>query len=89
MKSKDNLELFKEDLKKKSPIIGANSALKLVKAGKAKRVYVSKNCPQDLKNDLQRYSNVSKSEYYELSINSDELGTLCKKPFLIAVLTYD
>ncbi|MBI4155490.1 ribosomal L7Ae/L30e/S12e/Gadd45 family protein [Candidatus Woesearchaeota archaeon] len=89
MKSKDNLELLKEDLKKKSPIIGANFALGLLKSGKAKKVYVAKNCPKDLKEGLKRYSGIFKSEYYELDMNSDELGTLCKKPFSIAVLTYD
>ncbi len=89
MKNKNSLEILKAELKKKKPIIGANSALKLVKNSRAKQIYVSKNCPTNLKEDLKRYSEIFKAEYHELDINSEELGVLCKKTFPIAVLSYD
>ena len=87
--NQDSLSLLKEDLKKKAPIIGLNTALKSVKNGKATRIYVSKNCPDKVKEDLKRYTSLFKTEYYELNINSEEVGTLCKKLFPIAVLSYE
>ena len=87
-KSKDPLELLKSELKEKNPIIGADSVLKLVKNSKAKKIYISKNCPDELREDLRHYTTVFKAEFIELTISSEELGVLCKKPFSIAVLSY-
>jgi ribosomal protein L30E len=85
----DTLSLLKDDLKKKAPVIGLSAALKSIKNGKARRIYVSKNCPENIKEDLKRYTGLFKAEYYELNINSEEVGTLRKKLFQIAVLSYE
>ncbi len=88
-KSKSQIETLKTELKKKKPNIGTDTTINLVKNGRAKQVFVSKNCPDNIKEDLKRYSEIFKAEYHELDINSEELGILCKKPFPIAVLSYD
>lgn len=88
-KDKDSLSLLKEELKAKSPMIGTDVTIKLAKSGKAKKVFFTKNCPTETKEDLKHYSKIFNYEVYELSIDSGELGIICKKPFPIAVLSYD
>jgi len=88
-KNKDTLSQLKDELKAKSPKIGTEVTIKLAKSGKAKKVFFTKNCPTETKEDLNRYSKIFNYEIYELNIDSGELGIICKKPFPIAVLSYD
>ncbi|MBW2989914.1 ribosomal L7Ae/L30e/S12e/Gadd45 family protein [Candidatus Woesearchaeota archaeon] len=84
--SRDISEIRKM-LKKKAIIIGADRALKGIRLGKVKKVYLSANCSESLKKTIGHYSKLSRVEIVNLRHPSDELGILCKKPFSISVLS--
>lgn len=81
------IDEIKKLLKSKSLIIGTERTVKSLKIGKLSRVYVSANCPKEVKEDLKYYGELSATPIIELEQTNEEIGTLCKKPFLISVLS--
>ena len=81
-----NRDDIKQALKDKKTVIGTNSVIKNLKLGKLVRVYVTLNCPNTVKEDIERYSDLAKTEIVKLKISNDSLGTLCKKPFSVSLL---
>lgn len=74
-------------LKGKGVTVGTKRALKNLKLGKVKRVYLSSNCSEKVSETIQHYAKLSKAEIIHLKYPNDELGLLCKKPFSISVLS--
>lgn len=68
-------------------IIGTNRTIKYLKSGRISRVYVSSNCPQDIRNDMKYYGELSETPIIELDQTNEELGNICKKPFYVSVLS--
>ncbi len=79
-------ETIKSQLKADLIVIGTEVTLKGIKTGKISRVYVSKNAPQAVRDDIKHYSDLEGTEIIDLEMFNDELGTLCKKHFPISVL---
>ena len=77
---------LKKLLETKKLIVGTGRAMKLVKAGKLSKVFISSNCPLTVKESLARYAKIAGASVTELSQTNSQLGTLCKKPFAISVL---
>ena len=77
---------IKKQLKEKKLIIGTDSVIKSAKTDKLKRVYFSRNTPENVKKDITYYSKLGKIEVIALNLANDELGELCNKPFSISVL---
>ena len=71
----------------KNLIVGTGRTLKYLKSGKISRVYVSSNCPDGIRADLKYYGELSATPILELDQTNEELGTICKKPFFISVLS--
>jgi large subunit ribosomal protein L30e len=65
---------------------GANSALKSVKAKKAKLIVLASNCPQSIKQDIEYYCKLSEVPVSVFRGESTDLGALCGKPFDVSVL---
>jgi large subunit ribosomal protein L30e len=63
---------------------GINEAKKAVKAGKAKLIVLSLNCPKSYIEDIEKIKKVST---YTFKGSNIDLGSTCGKPFPIAVLT--
>lgn len=78
---------IKDLLKKKNLVIGTERTLKLAKASKISKAYVSSNCPETVKDDLQQYSSIAKFDIVHVKQNNEELGILCKKPFHISLIS--
>lgn len=74
-------------LKSKSLIIGSERTLKNLKLGKVSKVYVSSNCSEKTEGAIEHYSKLSNTNVVKLKYPNDELGTVCKKPFSISVLS--
>ncbi len=70
-------------LKKGKIVIGTEVTLKALKNGKAKSVFLAKNCPEDLRKQIKKYCDISGVELNELDQTNEELGSTCKKPFSI------
>lgn len=82
--------MYEEEIRKyltsKKLLIGTDRTLKNIRKGLISKVYVAANCSDDLMKDLKRYSKMSGFEIFETKIPNDELGSVCKKPFHIALL---
>ena len=63
---------------------GINEAKKAMKAGQAKLVIISSNCPKDFIVEIEKFSKVSS---YNFKGSNVELGSTCGKPFPISILT--
>jgi len=81
------IDEIKKLLKSKSLVIGTERTVKYLKTGKLSRVYCSSNCPQEVKDDLKYYGQLSNTPIINLEQANDEVGVVCKKPFLISVLS--
>jgi large subunit ribosomal protein L30e len=77
---------IKKDLENEKSVNGTERTLKKLKLGELKKVYVSVNCPEDIREDLEHYTKINKTELIYLKENNEELGVICKKPFPISIL---
>lgn len=68
-------------------IIGTDRVLKSARKGDAARIILANNAPETLRRELARYKELGAAfELEEAGMPNNELGTLCKKPFSIAVI---
>jgi large subunit ribosomal protein L30e len=63
---------------------GINETKKAIKAGKAKLVIISSNCPKDYIEDINKLKKVST---YNFKGSNQDLGSVCGKPFPVSVLS--
>jgi len=82
-----DIDDIKKLLKSKNLIVGTQRTIRYLKIGKLSKVYISTNCPADIKEDIKYYSGLSGTPIIELEQSNEEMGVLCKKPFLISVLS--
>ncbi len=67
-------------------VFGTQQTLKLLREGKAKKVFLMSNCKPSVKKDVEKYCGLNNVECVELSQTGEEAGTLCRKPFSISVI---
>ena len=79
--------IIKKLLGKKGLVMGTERTMKLLKQGKLKTIYLSSNVPENLRKDVEHYSNLNKVEVVNLKQPNEELGVMCKKPFAISMLS--
>ena len=70
-----------------NPILGTKETIKRIKQGKINKVFLASNCREDIKKQIHYYAKIGKIEVYEMKETSAELGTVCKKPYAISVLS--
>lgn len=80
------MEDIKKLVKDKKVFIGTQQTMKNLKTGKVAKVFLTSNCPEDVKDDIKHYAKISGTEVAELDIPNDELGVMCRKQFPISVL---
>lgn len=85
-KKESNVDEIKKNLEKGNLIFGTQMTMKSLKLGNVEKVFVTKNCPAEVKKDVMSYSNIGKFEVVELESTNEELGVICKKPFSISVI---
>lgn len=78
-----SLSELRKVLKEKKVIFGTSVTLKNLKRGKASKVFLASNCPDDIKKEIKSYN----VEVIELKIASDELTMICKRSHPISVLS--
>ena len=74
-------------LKTKKLVIGTERTMKALKTGGISKVVYSSNCPKDVKSDIEHYCRLNNTDAVELEVDNSELGTICKKPFSISVIS--
>ncbi|MGB9577242.1 MAG: 50S ribosomal protein L30e [Candidatus Micrarchaeia archaeon] len=67
--------------------LGTDKALKAALNGSAKLIIVSRNCPAQKKQDIEYFSRSSKVPVLQYEGTSNELGTVCGKPFPISAIS--
>ncbi|AEG17280.1 MAG: 50S ribosomal protein L30e [Methanobacterium paludis] len=69
-----------------SVTLGSDKSIQALKLGKGKLVIIAKNCPKDIKEDIEHYSKLSEVPVYSYDGTSVELGSVCGRPFTVATL---
>lgn len=77
---------IRSNLKGNHILIGTNLTLKNLKLGTVSKVFLSANCPNSVKQDVDNYCRISNCSSELLDIPNEELGVVCKKPFSVSVV---
>ena len=83
----ENLVRLKQDIQTDKVTLGGERAIKDLKRGVLVRVYLANNCSEEIEADIKAYAQLSDVEVVPLQYPNDELGTLCKKPFSVSVVS--
>jgi len=83
----DEISEIKKSLEKGEVVIGIKNTLALLRNNKLASVYITNNCPKDIQDDIHYYADINGTKVFPLSITNEDLGTICKKQFPIAVLS--
>jgi len=83
--SKEVKEL-KDRVQEGKAIIGTERVLKALKKKALISVYLAKNCPAKLKEDVEYYAKLAKIKVVNVEYTNEELGIFCKKNFFVSVL---
>ncbi len=76
---------IRKNIEKKKIIIGTKRTIKNLKLGKIEKVYITNNCPEEKKKNIDYYCKLGKINVVNLKYSNEELGVICKKPFSISV----
>jgi large subunit ribosomal protein L30e len=83
----DELSEIKNAIKGKKIMIGTDKTIKALKLGKLSKVFLASNASEGVMEKIERYSKLTNTKVIKLKIQNDELGSVCKKPFSISVLS--
>ena len=66
--------------------LGSDKSIQALKLGKGKLVIIANNCPDEIREDVMYYSQLSEVPVYTYEGSSVDLGSVCGKPFTVATL---
>lgn len=87
MEQEIRIEELKRLIKTDKAVLGTERTLKLLKAGTAEQVFLSSNCPEHVKKDIEYYAKLVGTPVIILKYPNEEVGILCKKPYPVSVLS--
>ena len=64
-------------------VLGTERVIKLLSESKLSKVFISSNCPKEVRERLKSFS--GKAQLLDLEATNEELGAMCKKPFHVSV----
>ncbi|MDH5401287.1 MAG: 50S ribosomal protein L30e [Candidatus Heimdallarchaeota archaeon] len=67
--------------------LGVKKALSAARTGDAKAIVIASNAPNQLRDDVTYYANLSEIPVIEYPKTSQDLGILCGRPHLTAFFT--
>jgi ribosomal protein L30E len=67
-------------------IVGKDRVLKALRGEGLKKVFISKNLPQETLEDLEHYCSLANVTIVPLNFDNEEFGVLAKKNFLVAMI---
>ncbi|TFG09734.1 50S ribosomal protein L30e [Candidatus Heimdallarchaeota archaeon] len=68
---------------------GADSARQALLNKQAKLVILAENAPQEIKEDINRYAEISEVPVLDFPGSSLDLGAVCGRPHFVAALTIE
>lgn len=81
------MEEIKKHVKLGDLVIGTKRTIKSLRKGTLAKIYFANNCPEPIAEDIEHYAALANTEVQKLDVACDELGAVCKKPFLISVVS--
>ncbi|MHA1958797.1 MAG: 50S ribosomal protein L30e [Candidatus Thorarchaeota archaeon] len=66
--------------------IGARSSINAIKSGDAKLVVIARNCPQDEREDIERFAELAKIPIHIFDGTSWDMGETVGKPFMVSAI---
>jgi|SRR3989338_2747848 len=81
----DEAENLKNQAQSGRALIGLERVLKALRSQKLGKVFLARNCPAKMKEDIQHYAALAQVPVVELEQTNEELGVLCKKNFFVSV----
>ena len=69
-----------------SVTLGSEKTIQALKLGKGKLVIIAENCPREIREDVEQYSQLSEIPVYTYEGTSVDLGSVCGKPFTVATM---
>ncbi|MEM7824104.1 MAG: ribosomal L7Ae/L30e/S12e/Gadd45 family protein [Candidatus Aenigmatarchaeota archaeon] len=76
---------MREAVSARKALLGSRSVLRAVRMGSVKSVIIATNCPAPVAADIQKYAKMAGITVEQFDGTGKQLGTLCGKPFSIAV----
>lgn len=67
-------------------ILGTERVMKALREQAVERVLIARNCPDQVRNDLDHYAHLVNIPVVILNLSNEELGIFCKKNFFVSVL---
>ncbi len=83
-----SLQDLKDAMKKKKLVFGARQAIKNLKNGKTKVVFLASNCGKEIEESINHYAKISKAKIIKLDKPRSEISVFCKKNFSVSVISY-
>jgi ribosomal protein L30E len=83
--AEDVIAEIKKHLGDKKLVLGTKLTEKNLKLGRLDKVFVTSNCPENIKKDIDFYAASGNCTAVQLDIPNDELGVICKKQFSVSV----
>lgn len=77
---------IKKILKNENLIIGSDRVLKALRNNEMEKIYLASNAPPALADDIKHFAVMTHTDVEMTGVQNDELGVLCKKPFLISCI---
>ena len=82
----DNVKEIKKAVETGTALLGTEVTMKVARAGKLTKVFLSSNCPEDVKAEVMKLSEIREFPVETLKLPNDELGVVCKKPYSISII---
>ena len=67
-------------------VLGTKQAIRALRAGVAKMVLISNNCPPLKKSEVEYYAMLSRTRVHHYTGNNTALGTACGRFFRVSVM---
>jgi large subunit ribosomal protein L30e len=81
------MDEIKKNLNAGKLVIGTKRTIKAIKNSQVEKIFLANNCPEIITEDIEYYGAFDNVPVEKLNIACDELGIVCKKPFLISVVS--
>jgi ribosomal protein L30E len=82
----EEIKLIRSKISDSKALIGADRTLKALRSKGLEKVFLAKNCPQTIKEDVEKFAKMANVDVVVLDQDNEELGVICKKTFFISVI---
>ncbi len=79
---------LREALRNQKLVFGSRQTLHLLKQGKVKTVFLSRDCRDWVKKSIHYYASLGKVDVVQMDQGSRDIAQLCKKNFPVSVLSH-